>query len=153
GLSWRPDGSLFMADWIGGYPLDGIGAVWRIDAKSGLTAERQDTQRRLATGLASLSEASLLAGLTHRDERVRVGSQLELAKRNHRDALLSVAQGPQAPLLARVHGLWGYGQLLRRGAALPASLTPLLRAPESEVRAQVTKVFGDAPAAKTEARA
>src|SRR6185369_12922076 len=35
GLSWAPDGSLFMADWMGGYPLDDLGAVWRVDAKGG----------------------------------------------------------------------------------------------------------------------
>ena len=43
--------------------------------------------------------------------------------------------------------LWGYGQLLRRGSAEVAAVTPLLRDPDSEVRAQTAKVLGDAAAA------
>ena len=33
GMAWHPDGSLMMVDWMGGYPLDGLGALWRVDAR------------------------------------------------------------------------------------------------------------------------
>ena len=31
GMTWAPDGRAYFADWIGGYPLDGKGAIWRMD--------------------------------------------------------------------------------------------------------------------------
>jgi putative membrane-bound dehydrogenase-like protein len=53
GSSWHPDGSLFMADWIGGYPLDELGAVWRIDSKdTAISPLRTETHRVLKAGFA-----------------------------------------------------------------------------------------------------
>lgn len=146
GMSWHPDGSLMMVDWIGGYPLDGLGALWRVDAKGGATNPlRQDTARLLTTGFAKTKDQDLVAQLGHRDQRVRQGAQLELAKRGNQAAFLAVAIDPTAILLARVHAVWGYGQLLRRGAAPIAGVLPLLRDHDAEIRAQTAKILGDAP--------
>ncbi|MBL9199068.1 MAG: c-type cytochrome [Opitutaceae bacterium] len=156
GLSWHPDGSLFMADWIGGYPLDGLGAVWRVDAKDGIDrAARAETQRILAAGFEKRPESELVAHLAYRDQRVRQGAQFELAKRNAKVALLKVARDERANQLARVHAVWGYGQLLRRGAAESAPAAALLRDGDAEIRAQAAKVLGDAATtvAKAEGRA
>ncbi|MDP3073980.1 MAG: HEAT repeat domain-containing protein [Opitutaceae bacterium] len=145
GLAWHPDGSLFMADWIGGYPLDGIGAVWRVDAKDGIDqAARTETHRLLAAGFEKRNEAELTAQLAHRDQRVRQGAQFALAKRNAKTALLKLAGDGQANHLARVHALWGYGQLLRRSAAESGPMAALLRDGDAEIRAQAAKVLGDA---------
>ncbi len=156
GLSWHPDGSLFMADWIGGYPLDGIGAVWRVDAKDGIDqAARAETQRLIATGFEKRPDAELASLLAHRDQRVRQGAQFALAKRGAKDALLQVAADEKAAQLARIHAIWGLGQLLRRSAAEPAPVAALLRSADAEMRAQAAKVLGDAAAtgAKAEGRA
>jgi quinoprotein glucose dehydrogenase len=165
GMSWHPDGSLMMVDWIGGYPLDGLGALWRVDARGGAAnALRRETQVILQAGFAGRADSELLALLAHPDQRVRQGAQLELAKRGKQQELLTAALRntasipipaaagrPQADrerlqLLARVHAIWGYGQLLRRGGADPAAALPLLRDADSEIRAQTAKILGDAHA-------
>jgi putative membrane-bound dehydrogenase-like protein len=145
GMSWHPDGSLMMVDWIGGYPLDELGALWRVDAKNAaVNPLRKETQALLAAGFGSRADVELTKLLAHRDQRVRQGAQLELAKRNKGDALLAVAKDPAGAQLARIHGIWGFGQLLRRNAADAAGLADLLRDSDPEIRRQVAKVFGDA---------
>jgi quinoprotein glucose dehydrogenase len=147
GSGWHPDGSLFMADWIGGYPLDELGAVWRIDTKdTAISPLRAETHRLLKAGFAQRADSELVAQLGHRDQRVRQGAQLELAKRGRNEALLGVARDANAALLARVHALWGYGQLLRRSAAQVAPIAGLLRDADAEIRAQTAKIVGDAAA-------
>ncbi len=148
GLAWHPDGSLFLADWIGGYPLDGQGAVWRADvAENARDSRREETRRVLEEGFGARSPLELLAQLGHPDQRVRQGAQFELVRRGRKAELLAVARGATVDPFARLHALWGYGQLLRRGSAEVAAVTPLLRDPDSEVRAQTAKLLGDAAAA------
>lgn len=147
GMSWHPDGSLMIVDWIGGYPLDGLGALWRVDsADSGDRAVRQETQRLISEGFESRSTADLLLLLAHADQRVRQGAQFALVKKGAADALLSVAKRPDASLLARVHAVWGYGQLLRQARVSVEPVAGLLDDPEAEVRRQVLRIFGDVPA-------
>jgi quinoprotein glucose dehydrogenase len=155
GSSWHPDGSLMMVDWIGGYPLDELGALWRVDSKSAKSPLRAETQKILAAGFAGRNDAELAQQLGHADQRVRQGAQLELAKRGKKDALLAVARDTNAGQLARIHALWGYGQLLRRSAAESAPVAALLRDADAEVRAQTAKVLGDAATtgAKAEGKA
>ncbi len=148
GLSWHPDGSLFLADWIGGYPLDGLGAVWRADVRGAAgRPERVETHALLKAGFAKTGEGELVKLLAHADQRVRQGAQLELAKRGRSAEFLAVANNPSAPQLARIHALWGYGQLLRRGAADAAKIAARLSDTDSEIRAQTVKMLGDAPKA------
>ena len=167
GLSWHPDGSLMMVDWMGGYPLDELGALWRVDAKTGTENPlRKETHVLLRGGFANRTDADLVAQLAHRDQRVRQGAQLELAKRGKKDELLAVAAGgtttsiaaggaaPSLQQLARIHAVWGYGQLLRRNAAPGAPIVQLLRDADPEIRRQAARVIGDAATAgaKTEGK-
>ena len=152
GLSWHPDGSLMMADWMGGYPLDGLGALWRVDAKGGdRNPLRRETHAILGAGFSRRSDIELVAQLAHRDQRVRQGAQFELAKRGRKDALLAVARAANAVPLARLHALWGYGQLLRRNAADSAPVVALLRDVDPEVRRQSARMLGDARLASAKA--
>lgn len=149
GLSWHPDGSLIMVDWIGGYPLDGLGAVWKVDAATGRDeSARRETHALLKAGFAGLDDPRLSALLAHRDQRVRQGAQLELAKRGRGEAFLTIARNPQASLLSRVHSIWGYGQLVRRRAADASALRALLADPQMQIRNQTIKVLGDASHAR-----
>jgi hypothetical protein len=153
GLAWHPDGSLFLADWIGGYPLDGLGAIWRVDAPAGSADPvRLETHRLLRAGFAAATDDVLVPLLGHRDQRVRQGAQLELAKRGRGELLLAVAKDAAAPRLARVHAVWGVGQLLRRKAATLAAVVPLLSDADGEIRTQAVKILGDVASAKSEAK-
>lgn len=149
GMSWNPDGSLMMADWIGGYPLDGLGAIWKVDAKSGMEdAARRETHALLSAGFNQRPVAELRSLTGHRDQRVRQGAQFALAARNDITTLLALAGDTHTSLLSRIHGIWGYGQVLRRGEAAIDGLLPLLADPDSEIRRQAIRVMGDAPQGK-----
>ncbi len=152
GMSWHPDGSLLMVDWMGGYPLKGLGALWRVDAKDGAkNPARQEAYKIISAGFAQRPEGELVTQLGHADQRVRQGAQLELAKRGRAGELLAVARDVNAAKLARIHGLWGYGQLLRRNAAEAAAVLPLLQDGDAEIRAQTAKIVGDAAGAAAKA--
>jgi putative membrane-bound dehydrogenase-like protein len=153
GMSWHPDGSLFMTDWAKGYPLDGRGTVVRADSASGAGSPiRKETYQLLSTGFQSRLTPALVELLGHADQRVRLGAQFELVKRRETAALLAAAVSKPAPLLGRIHAIWGYGQLLRKNDATPDDLFALLQDPDSEVRAQSVRVLSEATLSGEQAR-
>lgn len=147
GLSFGPDGALYMADWVGGYPLDEKGAIWRVDEPQKPTPARLETQKLLAAGFEAHEVVELQTLLGHADQRVRIGAQLALVKKNSWQAMLSVLSDAKAAQLKRVHALWGYGIGLRHGDVDDAALTAqLLKETDTELQAQMAKVLGDAKA-------
>ncbi|MEA3212143.1 MAG: hypothetical protein QOE70_5200 [Chthoniobacter sp.] len=148
GMSWGPEGKLYFADWMGGYPLDQKGAVWTLDAPDAdRDPLRAEVQSRLRDGFAKLAPDALRALLGHADVRLRKGAQFELAKGGAWEVLLAVARDQKAPPLARLHAVWGLGQGLRWGKwAAPEALVALCGDPDSEVRAQTAKILGEGPA-------
>jgi quinoprotein glucose dehydrogenase len=148
GMSWGPEGKLYFADWIGGYPLDQKGAVWTLDAESGTRDPlREEVRRRLAEGFQELAPEALRGMLGHADVRLRKGAQFELVRRAEWRELLAAARDGKAPQVARLHAVWGLGQGLRRGqwSDLPA-LVALAGDADAEVRAQTAKILGEGPA-------
>src|SRR5436190_3234812 len=93
---------------------------------------------------------ALAALLGHPDRRVRLEAQWALARR------AAVASGPLATALrqhtnrlARIHAVWGMGQLITQGSwsgrpACVRVLRPLLEDADAEVRAQAASVMGQA---------
>lgn len=150
GLSFGPDGALYMADWVGGYPLDEKGAIWRVDEEKPGPA-RAETQKLLAAGFKGRGVDELKSLLGHADQRVRIAAQLELAQQKAWQAFIPVLEDDKAPLLARVHAAWGFGIGLRRGETKDAPLRPVLSTGDVELQAQLSRILGDAPAAAGEA--
>ncbi|GAA5145054.1 c-type cytochrome [Prosthecobacter algae] len=145
GMSWGPDGRFYMADWVGGYPLDEKGAVWTVDEEKGSdNPARKETRELLIAGFAEKSLNDLQILLGHGDQRVRVAVQLELAKRAEWKTLAKVAGDTKAPLLARIHAIWGYGIGFRRGQVDDSPLHAMLvTETDPEVQAQTAKVLSD----------
>ena len=113
GLNFSPDGALYGVDWSGGYPLNQQGAVWRIDVpESAKFASRQQTSTLLREGMKHRKSAELVQLLAHDDQRVRMAAQFELVKQNASVELTTVAADKSAALLARIHAVWGIGQIL-----------------------------------------
>ena len=153
GLSWHPDGSLFFADWAGGYPLDSLGAIWRADVPGGAESlKRRETRELLAAGFKARPVDELNLLLAHADQRVRMGAQFELAARGEGATLTSTSRNADAPLPARVHSIWGCGQLLRKSKLAAAEMLPLLGDAVPEVRAQAARVLAEAKMTPGEAR-
>jgi putative membrane-bound dehydrogenase-like protein len=145
GLSWGPDGAIYVADWNSpGWDAHDKGKVWKLDVEGkDKNPKRLATQSLLREGMARKSLTEMAELLAHDDQRVRLAAQFELVSRWEDKMLFAIAQNHKS-LLARVHAIWGIGQLGRKDAKAVAPLLPFLKDPQAEVRAQTAKVLGDA---------
>lgn len=142
-VDFGPDGGVYVLDWVQGWEKTGKGRLFRIveekSAKDPLVAE---TRRLLAEGMEKRSSEELGDLLAYVDMRVRMAAQFELADRAATNILTEIAQsGPTE--LARLHGIWGLGQIARTNAQVYTMILPFLEDTNVEVRAQATKVVGE----------
>lgn len=144
GLQFSPDGALCGVDWGGGYPMNEKGAIWRIDvAKEKQHPLREETRKLIAADFGKEGLAGLSTLLGHADQRVRMKAQFELVKRGALAGFEAVAAKVEAPQLARIHAIWGIGQLIRQGKAEDAILAALFGDPDPEIRAQAIRTATD----------
>ena len=139
-LDIAPDGSIYFLDWSETMSKTAKGRIYRMYDPAVLEDPKTlETKRLIEEGMSKRNTAELAQLLGHEDRRVRMEAQFELVKRKEVEALKQVAG--KAPLLARLHAIWGIGQLGRKS---PTSvLVPFLDDKESEVRAQAAKVIGE----------
>ncbi|MBK7643100.1 MAG: HEAT repeat domain-containing protein [Planctomycetes bacterium] len=142
-----PDGALYFSDWVSGWGQTGKGRIYRaFDPQLAQTKDVLEVKTLLHEGLSKRSESELERLLAHKDMRIRLRAELELAKRGSKGfgALRHAAQsGPS--LLARLHGVWGMGAAARWDKSLDArALVPFLSDKEPEVRAQAARMVGKA---------
>ncbi|MDB5388131.1 MAG: repeat protein [Planctomycetaceae bacterium] len=140
------DGKLYVSDFVA---LDWNGASkgGRIYAVQDPVAQETDvvkeTKKLFQEGFSQRSGDELGRLLSHADQRVRQRSQFALADRGTEIAgLLSGIAVKNESLMARLHAIWGLGQVAAKHHEQLNSLLPLLDDSEPEVRAQVAKVFG-----------
>ncbi|WP_247234734.1 HEAT repeat domain-containing protein [Telluribacter sp. SYSU D00476] len=148
GIRFGPDGALYVADWINGWGTKDAGRVWRLDVtdnKNDLKDLRAQTKQLMQQDYSTQSEDKLLTLLSYPDMRIRQKSQFELAKRGKKGSLiLSKATAQTGDQMARIHGIWGLGQLARQDKSYAGTLLPLLKDSDPEIVAQAAKVIGDA---------
>ena len=144
------DGGVYVADWVDGWDGAGKGRLYRFrDEQHGKSPIVAEVTRLMKAGFAerSLQELSLL--LAHADYRIRQRAQLALVDKGAIGELTRTATDDPS-LFARVHALWGLGQLARN---TPDALSPVLslaKDPDPEIRAQLARVCGDAKFAVSE---
>ena len=139
-VNFAPDGGLYVADWDGMWNPDGKGAIWRLDDPAARgSAIRTEVRELLRQGMRERGVKELADLLGHADMRIRQRAQFELVRRHELQLMLSIAVDRSAPRLARVHALWGIGQLRER---VRAEAIPL-RDADPEIRAQAAKLVGD----------
>ena len=73
--------------------------------------QRKQVAKLLRSDFGSHTNSFLVYLLAHPDQRLRLEAQFELAKRDRFDELLGLATNPKGDRLARVHAMWGLGQL------------------------------------------
>lgn len=146
GLAVHPDGSLLLADWEGGYPLDEKGGIWTADDPTG-----KNNPARLETARLLSTHSSHPSHLSHPDQRVRLQAQFTLVKDGDFKTLETVAKDAKANRLARIHAIWGLGQGLRAKKIEPDALASLLTDKDTEILAQTAKTLSDSPSAKAHA--
>ena len=144
GLDFGPDGAMYMSDWIEGWNLKQKGRIWKLDTPDTAGNEiRKETQALLAEDLHQRSGEDLAKLLSHGDMRVRQKAQFVLVDKGERSLLENQAQAASDEF-ARIHAIWGLGQLLRKDAKVDSVLIALLKDANSEIRTQAAKVLGDA---------
>jgi len=144
GLQFSPDGALCGVDWGGGYPMNEKGAIWRIDAaREKQHPLREETKTLIGADFSLEGLVDLSDLLGHADQRVRMKAQFELVKRGALPELVAVSAKVETPQLARIHAIWGIGQLLRQEKAEDAELTVLFNDPDPEIRAQAVRTATD----------
>lgn len=136
------DGCLYVSDWINGWGGTGGGRLYRLYQP----AERSQPsvvglKQLMAAGFDGIPNDLLGTLLAHQDRRVRQEAQFELVSRKA-IAELFAATLRGTTLNAKLHAIWGLGQLARRGMKPEFDILLLDRHPE--VRAQAAKALGDA---------
>ncbi len=143
-VDFGPDGALYVSDWVEGWNLTGKGRIYRIADPKVSPASATDVKQQLAKGFDGRSPEELTGLLAHADQRVRQEAQFALASRNQSDPLRSVALDRSANQLARIHAIWGLGQISRKTPASAEPLRALLTDADAEVRAQAARTLGEA---------
>jgi quinoprotein glucose dehydrogenase len=136
-----PDGSFYVSDWVEGWGLTGKGRIYRF-ADPAHQASAAEVKKLLAEGFDQRSAPELAKLLAHPDMRVRQEAQFALVEKKEALAVLNEVATTTSNRLARLHAIWGLGQLGRRRQDVTAALRPLLRDPDAEVRAQIARVYG-----------
>ncbi|MBI5799953.1 MAG: HEAT repeat domain-containing protein [Verrucomicrobia bacterium] len=141
------DGHVYFSDWIEGWGMTSKGRIYRVSDPAAVRGA-DEVKTIFAGDFTKRSVDELKGMLSHRDMRVRQEAQFALVEKGadgQRALAEAAAQGKT--LQARVHGIWGLGQLVQ-GSKFKvqslAALRPLLVDAEVEVRAQAAKVLGDA---------
>ena len=130
-----PDGRLYVADWVHGFPMTGKGRIFRVfDPKEVDSPIVRETKALLNGGLPADRLEPLLG---HVDLRVRQHAQFALVSKAAVEILARAAR-ESSTVYGRLHAIWGLGQL-----QAVAPVGSLLDDPEAEVRAQAAKVLGD----------
>jgi len=143
-INFGPDGSLYVANWDGKWQPNELGSIWMVDNPAIRKSEqRKQVAELLRSNFGNHTNPRLIELLAHADQRIRLEAQFELAKRDRFDELLSLAANPKGDRLARVHAMWGLGQLepnRRRDRRLDKRLP--FTDNDDEIRAQAAKLAG-----------
>lgn len=154
-IDFGPDGKMYVADWIFGWIGENKGRVYTFhDPEESKSQVVKQVQALLAGGIEKLDVPELAELLGHKDRRIRQEAQFELVRRGEVKQLLVVAAIDKRQL-ARLHAMWGIGQLTRRqieasdnennsiDGEVKILLTSLLGDDDSQVRAHAAKLSGD----------
>lgn len=145
-VDFGTDGAMYVSDWVSGWGLTGKGRLWKVSDPDGLKDPAVvQAKMLLAEGFEKRESAELKKLLGHADRRVRQEAQFALAARGKDsvEPLTAVAREGKS-VLARLHALWGLGQIARSNAGALDGVRKLLDDKEAEVRSQAAKVLGDA---------
>ncbi|MBI3862808.1 MAG: HEAT repeat domain-containing protein [Planctomycetia bacterium] len=145
-VDFGPDGAMYVADWVETWEGAGKGRIYRLtDPAAADDPQVKSTARLMKEGFAQRSNAELAGLLAHPHSKVRLEAQFHLAERGAPavEALTKVA-AKNENRLARLHAIWGLGQIGRRQPNVLAPVLRLLADADPEVRANSARVLGDA---------
>ncbi len=143
------DGKVYVSDFTGGWKTYDLGTIFVFhDPKETAKPVVAEVKSLFAAGFAQRSAEELAGLLKHQDHRVRQRAQFELAKETSNRSHLISATDKANPLVTRLHGLWGLGQLarLQKDEQATSALIDLTRDENWRVRSQAAQALGDCAA-------
>ena len=146
-VEFGPDGRMYACDWVDGWTQENQGRIFRLAETNYVnTPEVLQTKKLIGEGMEQRSNKELAKLLEHPDQRVRQEAQFELAARGRKavSTLRSVALHDTNEL-ARLHGIWGLGQISVKDKNVLKDIVRLLKDKDAEVRAQTAKALGNVP--------
>ncbi|WP_422928886.1 PVC-type heme-binding CxxCH protein [Singulisphaera sp. PoT] len=146
------DGKMYVSE-FGRLEWDGSNKAGRIYTVADPTRRDDPTIRQVQAlfkaGFRQRPIEELGTFLSHVDARVRQRAQFALAERGEAALpILSKLVSPANPPMARLHAVWGLGQIGRKSPEALASVANLLGDPDATLRGQAAKVIGQARYAK-----
>lgn len=152
-IAWGYDGKLYMSDWGGGWEPNPNGTVLVVENASAHKDQGtviKDVRDLVEAGFEKREDSALLSMLGHRDQRIRLAAQYELARRATgslssalQNELAGIAAASQSSLVQRYHAIWTLGQCARTNPKAIDSIWPLVGDADAEIRAQAVKTIGD----------
>ena len=132
-----PDGAFYWSDWIGGWSPPGKGRIFRVEDTEAMKNPAVGEAKRLfAEGFTKKTVDDLVKLMEHPHQQVRLEAQWELAGR--KEGIPAFVQAAASKnQFARLHAVWGLGQLKAK-----KELLPLAQNEDAELRAQVARVLG-----------
>lgn len=142
------DGKLYVSDWVDGWVGTGKGRIYQAFHPETLAKKVVgEVKQLMVADLTKVKEPQLQRLMAHPDRRIRLRGQFELARRRDVQSLAQVAHTSKIQL-AKLHGVWGLGQIgrSRHKAASQAlqELAALMRDTDPDVRASSAKMLGEA---------
>lgn len=136
------DGRIYLLDFGGGWSANDRGAIHALEWPEGLKkASVQETKTIFAEGFKKRSDLQKL--LSHPDLRVRQRAQFELVAKNDAAALQKTLAGSDG-LNAKLHAIWGLGQLHRYGKGDHlAKFLEAAKSDEVELKVSACRILGD----------
>jgi quinoprotein glucose dehydrogenase len=139
------DDALYLTDWVEGWDLPRKGRIYKVmDPGRPKLPNSLRTRNLMAQGMIHRPINELAHLLEHPDMRVRQEAQFALAERGPKGeaAFTQIARSGKNQL-ARLHALWGLGQVARQHPEALRPVVSLLSDRDPEVRAQAARVLGN----------
>jgi len=150
------DGKIYVCDFGGGWSINTNGAIHTLTpSDKTLQAAGVASAEKFKRGLAQDSIEQLVSALKSPDKRLRQMAQFELVKRGAEGqaALQKVAADKSLAVTTRLHGVWGLGQITRKGEPkAQQALLELTHDGDAEVRANTARLLGEAGSDETRVR-
>ena len=139
-----PDGCFYLTDWVNGWNMTGKGRIYRVfDPETRNSPLVLETKKLIAEGFDQRPTDELAKLLAHADQRVRQEAQFSLAAKGAGSIKTFAGVLSGAHPIARLHAIWGLGQIARTTPIAINALLPLLGDADAEVRSQSAKTLGD----------
>lgn len=160
-VDFAPDGGLYLTDWVDGWNMPQKGRIYKVsDPNRAKDPQVLEVKKLLADGMLERPVAELSRLLEHADYRIRLEAQFALvdkvlgwrmpgveihptAKSDEVIAIFADKAKRANNRLARLHAIWGLGQLGRKYPDAYQTLPALLKDTNAEVQCQAAKALGD----------